>query len=118
MKRFIACGLALAGLTSVASAQGIGGEYTVAGTNHDGSSYAGEATITLVSETTCEISWSTGGTTSEGICSRNGDAFAAAYVLQDSVGLVIYKVNADGSLDGLWTIQGKDGTGTEKLTPR
>ncbi len=118
MKRLFATGLVLAGLVSAAAAQSIGGEYTVAGTNHDGTAYEGEATITLVSETTCEISWKTGNTTSEGICSRNGDAFAAAYVLEDAVGLVIYKVQSDGSLDGLWTIQGKEGTGTEKLTPR
>ena len=67
--------------------------------------------------TTCVIHWSTGGTESEGICSRNDNAFAAAYVLGDAMGLVVYKVMADGSLDGLWTIAGKEGIGTEVLTP-
>jgi len=33
------------------------------------------------------------------------------------VGLVIYKVNDDGSMEGLWTIAGQGGTGTETLTP-
>lgn len=117
MLKTFALGLALAGLAGTAFAQDIGGRYTVAGTNHDGSAYEGTAEITLTSDTTCEIVWQTGDTTSQGICSRNSDAFAAAYVLEDAVGLVIYKVAADGSMDGLWTIQGEGGTGTEKLTP-
>ena len=114
-KTFLA--LALSGLAGTAYAQDIGGSYTVAGTNHNGTAYEGTAEITLTSDTTCEIVWTTGDTESRGICSRNNDAFAAAYVLQDAVGLVIYKVNADGSMDGLWTIQDAPGTGTEKLTP-
>jgi hypothetical protein len=100
-----------------ASAQSIGGSYTTKGTNLDGSPYSGTVEITLTSETTCAIHWITGGSTSEGICSRNGDAFAAAYVLGNSIGLVVYKVLEDGTLDGLWTIAGQNGNGTEVLTP-
>jgi len=109
-------GLAFAGLAANAYAQDIGGTYDVEGTNHNGTTYGGTATITLTSDTTCEIVWDTG-STSNGICSRNGDAFAAAYVLGEAVGLVIYKVLPDGSLNGLWTIAGQGGTGTEILTP-
>lgn len=122
MKRLLASALFATSVAMTAavpaSAQSIGGTYAVEGTNHDGSSYSGEATITLASDTTCVIEWKTGGTTSTGICSRNGNAFAAAYVLGDSVGLVIYEVKDDGTLDGLWTIQGEQGTGTEVLTPK
>ena len=100
-----------------ASAQSIGGKYTVEGTNLDGSPYTGDVEITLTSSTTCVINWATGVTTAEGICSRNDDAFAAAYVMGDAIGLVIYKVLEDGTLDGLWTITGKEGNGAEKLTP-
>lgn len=100
-----------------ASAQSIGGTYTVEGTNFDGSPYSGTAEIVLTSETTCVIQWITGGTTSQGICMRNDDAFSAGYVLGDAIGLVVYKVNPDGSMHGLWTIAGKDGNGTEVLTP-
>jgi hypothetical protein len=100
-----------------ASAQSIGGSYTVEGTNLDGSPYNGTAEITLISSTTCVIEWKTGSTTSQGICSRNDSAFAAAYVMGDVFGLVVYKVLEDGSLDGLWTIAGKEGNGAEKLTP-
>ncbi len=116
MIRKLLLGLALAGLAGNAGAQDIGGSYDVEGTNHNGTTYGGTATITLTSDTTCEIVWETGNT-SNGICSRNGDSFAAAYVLGDAVGLVIYKVLPDGSLNGLWTIAGQGGTGTEVLTP-
>jgi hypothetical protein len=49
---------------------------------------------------------------------RNDDAFSAGYVMDKDIGLVVYKVMEDGSLHGLWTIAGKDGNGTEVLTPR
>ena len=93
-------------------------DYTVAGTNLDGSPYEGEAQIRLTSETTCEIEWITGPTSSLGICMRNGPAFAAGYVMEDAVGLVIYQVMDNGILEGLWTIAGMEGTGTEILTPK
>ena len=98
---------ALLGFTALpAAAQSIGGTYTVAGTNFDGSAYGGEATITLTSGTTCTIHWET------------GDAFSAGYVMDKDIGLVVYKVEEDGSLHGLWTIAGKEGNGTEVLTPK
>ena len=118
MRRLPAVAFILLCLAASASAQSIGGMYNVEGTNLDGSNYSGAAEIKLTSDTTCTVHWVTGGTTSEGICSRNGNAFAAAYVLGDVFGLVVYKVGADGSLDGLWTIAGKDGNGTEVLTPQ
>ncbi len=104
-------------ITQGAFAQSIGGNYNVQGTNINGSPYKGTAEIILTSSTTCAIQWVTGGTTSQGICSRNGDAFAAAYVLGDAIGLVVYKVGADGTLTGLWTVAGQEGSGTETLTP-
>ncbi len=117
MRKF-AFAAAFVAMASPVLAQDIGGSYSVEGTNHDGTTYGGDATITLTSDTTCEIVWQTGETTSTGICSRNNDAFAAAYVLGDSIGLVIYKVQPDGSMQGLWTLQGESGTGTEVLTPK
>lgn len=117
MKRLLASALLALSLAAPASAQSIGGNYSVAGTNFDGSPYTGTATITLTSETTCAIAWKTGGTSSEGICMRNDDAFSAGYVLGKDIGLIVYKVMDDGSLHGLWTIAGKNGNGTEVLTP-
>ncbi|MCA0027445.1 MULTISPECIES: hypothetical protein [unclassified Mesorhizobium] len=118
MRKFI-FSVALLGLAAIpAAAQSIGGTYDVAGTNFDGSAYGGEATITLTSGTTCTIHWETGGSSSDGICMRNDNAFSAGYVLGKEIGLVVYKMDDDGSLHGLWTIAGKDGSGTEVLTPK
>ena len=48
---------------------------------------------------------------------RNGNAFAAGYVLGESVGLVVYQMKDDGSLEGIWTIADQKGVGAETLTP-
>ena len=117
MKKTLIALAACAVITAPVSAQEIGGKYTVQGTNLNGSTYSGEAAITLTSETTCEIVWKTGATEAGGICMRNGDSFAAGYVLEDAVGLVIYKVLPDGTLNGLWTVAGEGGSGTEVLIP-
>ena len=115
--------LVLAGLFALAScgfaaAQDVGGSYAVEGTNINGSPYTGTAENTLLSETTCAIEWTTGSTTSSGICMRNGNAFSAGYVLGDAVGLLVYEIMEDGSMEGIWTVAGQDGTGTETLTPQ
>lgn len=119
MKKILAAALLGLGLIAPAHAQTVNaGTYDVEGTNLDGSTYGGTATIALTSETTCSIEWSTGSTTSSGICMLYDNAFAAAYVLGDAVGLVVYEVKSDGTLHGAWTISGKDGSGTEVLTPQ
>jgi len=106
----------MAATVSTASAQDIGGRYRVEGKNLNGSSYEGTAEITLTSETTCRIVWETG-STSTGICMRNQSAFAAGYVLGDKVGLVIYEVMPNGSMEGLWTVADQPGIGYENLYP-
>ena len=118
MKTFGAAGVLLAGLTLPAAAEGLGGSYAVQGTNFNGSPYSGDAEITVTSETTCRIDWTTGATTSTGICMRNDDSFAAGYAMGDKIGLVIYKIMPDGTLNGLWTIADQGGNGTEILTPK
>ena len=103
--------------TSAAAGPGVGGHYLVKGTNLDGTIYEGEAQITATSDVTCEITWSTGGSTSSGICMRDGNAFTAGYELNGKVGLVIYIIQDDGTLDGTWTVAGVNAVGTEVLTP-
>lgn len=115
-KLLIAMALGCLAATSAVAQTVEAGSYTVEGTNLDGSAYSGTAEITLASETTCIIEWDTAGTKSSGVCMLNGNAFAAAYVLGDALGLIVYRVNGDGTLDGAWTITGKDGAGTEVLT--
>jgi hypothetical protein len=117
MRTTLIASLMIATVTS-AAAQDIGGTYAVEGKNLNGTSYSGTAEITLTSETTCRIVWNTGSTTSNGICMRNQNAFAAGYVLGNGVGLVIYEVMEDGSMHGLWTVADTPGIGYETLTPQ
>src|ERR1700722_17633944 len=104
-------------LAGAAPAPTVGGAYEVSGTNFDGSKYGGTATITRSSNTTCRIEWRTGGTTSTGFCMLAQKSFAAAYKLGSDVGLVVYELQSDGTLEGVWTIADKSGAGTETLTP-
>ena len=108
---------AAAFIASPALAQKVGGKYSVKGTNFDGSSYSGTASIEPSSNSTCRIEWHTGGSNSAGFCMLAGGSLAAAYKLNDSVGLVLYELQDDGSLKGIWTIADKSGSGTEVLTP-
>jgi len=66
----------------------------------DGSPCESTATITIFPETTCHIGWTTGNATSTGNCMRYGPTFSAAYVLGDHIGLVIYQIMEDCTLDG------------------
>ena len=116
MRAISAAILAVALYGNAALAQSVGGNYTVQGKNIDGSSYGGTVTITPSSDSTCRIVWKTG-STSSGICMLAGRSFAAAYVLNKSFGLVLYELQGDGSLKGVWTIADQPGAGTETLIP-
>ena len=105
-------------LAGAAQAQTVGGVYTVAGTNPNGTTYSGTAEITPSSGATCRITWQTGSTTSEGLCMLANKALAAFYKLGDDFGLVVYELQPDGALKGYWTIADKDGVGGEILTPK
>jgi hypothetical protein len=91
--------------------------FTIEGTNLDGSPYGGTASITWISDSTCTIVWTTGPDSVEGICMRNGIAFAAAYTFPNGAnGLVVYEiVDEPQELRGIWTVTGLDGYGTEVL---
>src|SRR5436190_3545380 len=102
MRFAILATLLAVGWSATASAQGVGGQYTVKGTNPDGSPYSGTAEITPSGDT-CRMVWNTG-STSRGICMLANKSFAASYRMGDAVGLVIYEVLPDGILKGVWTI--------------
>ena len=108
--------LVLAIANASAAAQVVSGQYRVEGTNADGSAYRGTAAITPSGGSTCRITWQTG-STSTGICMTAGTAFAASYVLNGKVGLVVYELQPDGALKGVWTVADQAGAGTEILTP-
>ena len=103
-------------VATAATAQSVSGRYTVEGRNFDGTRYRGTAEILVTSKNTCRIVWNTG-STSEGICMRNGSVFAASYGQGGTAGLVIYEIRPDGRMEGLWTMADRDGVGTETLIP-
>ena len=117
VRAFLLGPLLATGIAGVASAQSVGGNYSVSGTNPDGSAYTGTAHITL-KESACRISWQTGSTTSEGVCMLANNAFAAFYKLGSAFGLVVYELQPDGKLKGYWRIVDKEGVGGEVLIPR
>ncbi len=118
MRRFLLA-IALVGLAAPAmAAEFHEGTYKVDGTNLNGSPYSGTAEVKVLSSTTCSITWTTGSTSSNGPCMRAGNVVTAAYVQGSDIGLVMYQLNDDGTLDGVWTITGQDGNGTEHLTPQ
>jgi len=118
MRRLLITAALIALAVPAAAADFREGTYTAEGTNLDGSPYKGTAVVKLLSDTTCEIDWTTGETTSVGLCMMMNGVVAAAYKLGDGVGVTMYQINDDGTLTGAWTVAGKDGSGTEKLTPQ
>ena len=114
--RSIALGLIFAAsCCAAASAQSVGGKYTVKGTNPDGSSYGGTAEINPSGDA-CRMVWHVGSTW-RGICMLAAKSFAASYRSGETYGLVIYELQPDGALKGVWTIADQKGAGTETLIP-
>jgi hypothetical protein len=118
MRRFLLATI-LAVLAAPAMAAGFHeGTYAVDGTNLDGSKYGGTADVKLLSDTTCSITWHTGTTSSTGVCMMMDDVVGVAYAQGSTVGVTMYHINDDGTLDGTWTVAGQNGNGTEHLTPQ
>ncbi|MBU8542414.1 MULTISPECIES: hypothetical protein [Roseomonadaceae] len=109
--------LAALPLASPAQAQRAG-LYDVTGTNLDGTTYTGLAQIQTAGLASFAIRWRIGNQTVEGVGFASGRTVTVAYGLQQRPGLGIYTLNADGSLEGEWTIVGANANGTERLVPR
>lgn len=118
MRRLLLAAALVSLAAPVSAADFHAGTYNVQGTNLDGSAYKGTAEVKLLSDTTCEITWTTGSTSSVGLCMMMDGVVAAAYRQGDMVGVTMYHLNDDGTLEGSWTVAGQNGSGTEKLTPQ
>ena len=92
--------------------------YNAVGKNTDGSSYTGTVTLKILSDTTFGIVWKTGDSITKGFGMRLDDTLTATYMLNGEPGLVIYKVQSNGTLTGIWAIKGGSGNGSETLTPK
>ena len=118
MRRFVYA-VAFLAVSAAANAEPLklAAKYDAAGTNPDGTGYAGTVLVDVISDTTFRIEWSIAGTTYKGFGMRNNDTLAATYTIDGEPGLMIYKVDDKGTLRGLWAVRGENGSGSEVLTP-
>jgi len=91
--------------------------YDAVGTNPDGSKYSGTVAVNIISDTTYTIEWKIASETYKGFGMRMNDSLAATYTINGEPGLVIYKVDDQGTMRGVWAVRGENGSGTEVLTP-
>ncbi len=91
--------------------------YKAVGKNPDGSPYTGAVAVKIISDTTFAIEWRIGDSVTRGFGMRMNDTLSATYLLNGQPGLVMYKVQDDGSLSGIWAIRGQSGNGSETLRP-
>jgi len=100
----------------LAHAQPAGGVYDMAGTNPDGSPYTGLLLLVDRGGGAFQVEWNVSGQRIAGWGMAQGDALAAAYVLDGRIGVVLYQ-RAGNAWRGIWGVT--DGRpGTETLTPR
>jgi hypothetical protein len=95
------------------------GTYSVSGAGADGKNYQGEVVVTKRDQVH-QMSWKIGAENYDGIAVQSGNTLAAAYTTGTNgkgCGAVVYKINADNSLDGKWGEWGVNSSGTEKAVP-
>jgi len=93
----------------------IAGQYTVAGTNENGSPYKGELEVISRGDV-YQFRWKAG-PQYDGIGITNGGVVAVAFTQGGNgkgCGVVSYQILADGTLDGAWGYWGVNERGTER----
>ena len=103
---------------NAAAAPDIAGQYSVVGTNVNGSSYKGDLEVIKHGDV-YQFRWS-GGASYDGVGVQLGDVVAVAFTTGENgkgCGVVDYTIIGDGAtLDGKWGYWGTDESGTEKAT--
>ena len=123
VKQAVKTGALVAALAALgagaAGAQQITGRYQVIGDNANGTGYRGMAEISGTVGGNCAIRWTIANTpATQGFCMRQGNVLSAAYRFGNAIGLIVYRLNDDGTLDGTWTVAGQEGVGRERLVPQ
>ncbi len=112
-----AANTATANTPAPAAPKNIAGEYDANGTNPDGGG-AYKAALTVTSrEDVYQFSWKSGSNVYDGVGVTNDSSVAVAFTTGkdgEGCGVVLYKVNADGSLDGKVGYWGENKMETEK----
>lgn len=98
----------------------ISGNYEISGANETGGgNYKGTLDVTKRDEV-YQMSWKVGADSYDGVAVRSGNTLAVAYTAGTNgkgCGAIVYKINADNSLEGIWGEWGVNSTGTEKAVP-
>ena len=106
--------------TDTSSTSGdLAGTYAVNGAGADGKTYQGEVVVKR-RDAVYQMSWKLGAENYDGIGVQSGNTMAAAYATGTNgkgCGAVVYKINADNSLDGKWGEWGVNSVGAEKAVP-
>ncbi len=90
---------------------GLAGEYEATGKNPDGKQYK----VTLTVEPAGNLYHFAWSNNTDGVGIKRGDNIAVG-IGGRRCGFVMYQVQSDGTLDGIWGGGGSDKTGTEKAT--
>jgi len=109
----------LASTGSSSTSNDLAGTYAVGGAGADGKTYQGEVVVTK-RDAVYQMSWKLGAENYDGVAVQSGNTLAAAYTTGTDgrgCGAVVYKINADNSLDGKWGEWGVNSSGTEKAVP-
>ena len=99
-----------------AAAQNISGHYRMEGTNSLYGEYSGTADIEIVAMSAgniCRVEYSDG---DAGISMLKVTTLAVAYLVRGRIGIIVYEISRDGSMQGLFVEDGGV-SGKEKLTP-
>lgn len=81
----------------------------------NGATYTGTVAIAPM-RATHQLSWQTSGGNYTGVGIRQGNALYAGYGINIDYGVVVYDLQADGSLSGVWATNKSGGmTGTEQV---
>ena len=101
---------------SRSSAPEIGGDYTIAGSNPNGSSYGGSLAV-MKRDQVYQFSWTSGNRQYDGVGVRVENTVAVAFSEGSDgkgCGVVLYKIATDGSLDGKSGYWGVNSSESEK----
>lgn len=89
------------------------GVYYVTGINPSGTPYRGTLTVERLRDT-YTLTWQIGSTVIEGVGLLQGDILAAGW----DCGVITYRIQEDGSMEGIWALCGEGRTGTERAVPQ
>ena len=103
----VLCGLSLLFAFAMEAKSGFSGIYSVSGMNPGVGAYAGTLTI-VPNGDVYHVEWVVGNVRYDGIGVALGDTLSVAYTAGDRtwMGIVAYRQDAKGSLDGRWAVYG------------